>query len=90
MAENIHKEQIFTIPLRDVKLAPRWKRTTRAMRLIKKYLVRHTKVDISNIKIDKTINEKIWERGSENPPRNIRVRIMKFEDGNLEAELASN
>ncbi|MDD3912777.1 MAG: 50S ribosomal protein L31e, partial [Methanocorpusculum sp.] len=34
------------------------------------------------------INELVWARGSQKPPRRIRVRAMKFEDGQVQAELA--
>jgi large subunit ribosomal protein L31e len=46
------------------------------------------KTEPSQIKIDKTINEKVWERGSEKPPSSIRIRAAKFEDGEVQAELA--
>ena len=41
-----------------------------------------------DIKLDKSINEKVWEHGCEKPPRKIRIRAMKFEDGQVQAELA--
>lgn len=88
MAEDAIKEQVYTIPLRAVKAAPRWKRANRAMTLIKKYLIRHMKTEPSQIKIDRTVNEKVWERGSEKPPSSIRIRAAKFEDGEVQAELA--
>ncbi len=83
---DILKEQIYIIPLRDVKLAPRWKRSPRAIKEVREYLAKHMKSE--DIKLDTSINEKIWERGSEKPPRKIRVRAMKFEDGQVQAELA--
>ncbi len=83
---DILKEQIYVIPLRDVKTAPRWKRSPRAIKEIREYLAKHMKSE--DIKIDRSINEKIWERGCEKPPRKIRVRAMKFEDGQVQAELA--
>jgi large subunit ribosomal protein L31e len=46
------------------------------------------KVEPEMVKLDKTINEKIWERGTEKPPLSIRVRAAKFEDGEVQAELA--
>ena len=58
------------------------------MKLVKSYLTRHMKADPEQIKIDKTINEKLWERGSQKPPSSIRVRAAKFEDGEVQAELA--
>ncbi|WP_062400502.1 50S ribosomal protein L31e [Methanogenium cariaci] len=84
---NILNEQIYIIPLRDVKKAPRWRRSQRAMKDIRSYLMKHMKSD--DVKLDQTINEKVWERGgSEKPPRKIRIRAMKFEDGQVQAELA--
>ncbi|ADN36601.1 Ribosomal protein L31e [Methanolacinia petrolearia DSM 11571] len=83
---DILKEQIYVIPLRDVKRAPRWKRSPRAIKEIREFLAKHMKSE--DIKIDKSINEKIWEHGCEKPPRKIRIRAMKFEDGQVQAELA--
>ncbi|WOF15762.1 50S ribosomal protein L31e [Methanoplanus sp. FWC-SCC4] len=83
---DILKEQIYIIPLRDVKKAPRWKRSPKAIKEIRAFLAKHMKSE--DIKLDSSINEKIWERGSEKPPRKVRVRAMKFEDGQVQAELA--
>jgi len=71
-------ERIYTIPLRAVKKAPRWKRSNRAITLIREYLVQHTKAEY--IVLDKTINEKVWERGSQKPPSRIRVKVTEEED----------
>lgn len=88
MEGDIVKEQVYTIPLRAAKLAPKWRRANRAITLIRKYLIRHMKADPKQIKIDSTINELIWGRGSEKPPSSIRVRAAKFDDGEVQAELA--
>ncbi|SES90034.1 LSU ribosomal protein L31E [Methanococcoides vulcani] len=88
MVEDAVKEQIYTIPLRQAKLAPRWKRSNRAVLLIRKYLIRHMKAEPSQIKIDASINHKVWEKGSQKPPSSIRIRAAKFEDGEVQAELA--
>ncbi|MDI6866374.1 50S ribosomal protein L31e [Methanoculleus sp.] len=85
MVETL-KEHIYVIPLRDVKRAPRRKRCNTAIRDIRAFLVRNMKSE--DVKLDRSINEKVWERGSEKPPRKIRVRAMKFEDGQVQAELA--
>jgi len=84
MAENL-EEHIYIIPLRDTKRAPRWKRSNAAIRDIRKYLARHMKS--SDIKLDRSINEKVWELGAEKPPTKIRIRAMKMEDGQVQAEL---
>jgi large subunit ribosomal protein L31e len=88
MAGEIIKEQVYTIPLRAAKLAPRWNRANRSMILIRKYLIRHMKASPEQIKIDSTVNELIWNRGAEKPPSSIRVRAAKFDDGEVQAELA--
>lgn len=85
MVEKMN-EQIYVIPLRDVKRAPRWRRTNTAIKDIRTFLARHMKSE--DVKLDASINEKVWERGSEKPPRRIRVRAMKFDDGQVQAELA--
>jgi large subunit ribosomal protein L31e len=85
MVEKL-KEQIYIIPLRDVQHTPRWERGKRAMKAIRDFLAQHMKSE--EIKIDPSINEAVWARGSHKPPSRIRVRAMKFEDGQVEAELA--
>jgi len=84
----MEKEQVYTIPLRSVKRTARWKRSKRAIKEVRAYLVRHMKTDVENVKLDRTINEAIWKRGAQKPPRRIRVRAIRFEDGAVEAELA--
>ena len=56
---------------------------------IRKYLAHHLSAEQEKVKLDRSINEKVWERGSSNPPNKITVRAMKFDDGVVEAELAS-
>jgi large subunit ribosomal protein L31e len=85
MADKM-QEQIYIIPLRDVKRAPRWKRANTAIKDIRGYLEHHMKS--TDVKLDRSINERVWDRGSQKPPRKIRVRAMKFEDGQVQAELA--
>jgi large subunit ribosomal protein L31e len=88
MADDMVKEQIYTIPLRVVKRVPTWKRANRAVIEVKNFLVRHLKVDPVKVKLDRTINEHLWEKGCEKPPLSIRVRAVKFADGEVQAELA--
>lgn len=88
MAEDAVKEQIYTIPLRSIKDLPRYRRADKAMTFIRSFLIKHMKAESNNVKLHKTINEKIWERGMQKPPSFIRIRAAKFEDGIVEAELA--
>ncbi|MHC1631067.1 MAG: 50S ribosomal protein L31e [Methanotrichaceae archaeon] len=81
-------EQVYTIPLRDVNKVPRWKRSNRAVIEVRSYLARHMKTLPENIAFDNSLNEVIWARGSQKPPRKVRVKAVKFEDGGVEAEFA--
>ena len=49
---------------------------------------RRMKTEAEQVKLDKTINERLWEKGCEKPPLSIRVRAVKFADGEVQAELA--
>lgn len=82
-------ERVYTIPLRKVKNTPRWKRAKRATAEVRRYLEKHLKTEPENIKLDYTINEKLWERGISKPPSKIRVRAVKFDDGIVETELST-
>jgi large subunit ribosomal protein L31e len=88
MADDMVKEQIYTIPLRMARKVPTWKRANRAVIEVRDFLVRHLKVESVQIKLDRSINERLWEKGCEKPPLSIRVRAVKFADGEVQAELA--
>ena len=85
MSEEV--ERIITIPMRATKMAPRTKRAARAIKEIRDNIARHMKADVEKIWIDKSLNEKIWERGIQNPPRKITVKAVKFEDSLVEVSL---
>ncbi len=85
---KIEVERVYSLRLKHkMKRYPRWLRAKKAVKYVRKFLARHMKVPPENIKIDASINEKIWERGAENPPTRIRIRAVKFDDGVVEAEL---
>lgn len=77
-------ERIYTIPLRDVKRAPRTKRSPKAMRYIREFIEKHMKAE--DVIIDQSVNEKIWERGIEKIPTKIKVKAVK-EDETVEVTL---
>ena len=70
--------RIYTINLSKAWLTPKHKRTDRVINMIKEFAIKHMKS--SQIKIDQELNRYIWERGKTNPPRKVRVRIVKDED----------
>jgi large subunit ribosomal protein L31e len=68
-------ENIYTIPFYPQlnKTAP-YKRTPRAIKLLKEFIFKHTKVDF--VIIDEELNEFMWKRGIQKPPRKIKVRAI--------------
>jgi large subunit ribosomal protein L31e len=82
MAET---ERVYTIPLREVKTAPRWKRSKRAVYEVKKYLAKHMKTSIEDVKIGTALNEAIWARGAEKPTATGRGEGAKVRPGGVSA-----
>ncbi len=79
------EERILVIPLRDAWAASRTDRAPRAIKAIRGYVKQHLKPD--RIFIDDVLNEYIWSRGREHPPRSVRVKAIKFEDGSAVVSL---
>lgn len=97
--EEFVEERIYTIPLRRAWIMPPKKRAPRAIRIIKAFVQRHMKVGEAAIEegeeeeggriiISNEVNEKIWSRGIEKPPRKLRIRAAKDEEGNVTIFLA--
>ena len=80
------EERIYVIPLREAKRVPRQRRTQRAAKLVREFLKKHMKSD--EVKLDQGVNRKLWECGAKHPPSNIRVRVVKQDDGSVEAFIA--
>ncbi|WP_440060171.1 50S ribosomal protein L31e [Thermogladius sp. 4427co] len=74
MSESQVQKSIHVIPLARVYFGRRMNRADRAVRLIRKYVMRHFK-QAEKIIIDPRVNEYVWSRGREKPPRRIRVEI---------------
>jgi large subunit ribosomal protein L31e len=78
-------ERVYVIPLRKVKNVPRTIRAPKAIRVVKEYLQKHMKAE--EIKLDASVNEKIWERGIQKIPPKIKVKAVKEEDGSVAVTL---
>ncbi|NVM01245.1 MAG: 50S ribosomal protein L31e [Candidatus Helarchaeota archaeon] len=83
--EEILEERFYKIPLGRTKIAKRYKRAKRAINLVKEFLIRHFKPDI--LRIEPELNEYIWSRGIQKPPRSVKVRATKDRYGVVTAYL---
>jgi len=91
MSTSDFEERVITVPLRDVRKVAVQKRADRAMKLIREHLAQHFNVDGEAVRLDPSVNEKVWEKGRQNPPSKLRVRAARFvEEGEaiVEAEVA--
>jgi large subunit ribosomal protein L31e len=97
--EEIVEERIYTIPLAKAWVRPPKKRAPRAMHMIRAFITKHMKLtmrveeeeekeELPKLVISKEVNEKVWDRGIQKPPRKIRVRAAKDKDGNVTVYLA--
>jgi len=66
------EERLMTIPLRDAWATKRNNRTRAAVKTLKRQIAKHTKKEP---KLDKSLNQKIWARGDQKPPRKVKVRL---------------
>ena len=72
-------ERVYTINLGKVLLSPNNQRAKRAVNMVKEYARHHMKTQ--EIKIEEAVNHQIWKRGIKHPPRKIRVRMTKTDEG---------
>lgn len=77
---DIVSETVYTVPLRLVyKTNPNYKRSSKAGKMLKAFIKRHTKSD--KIKVEEALNHHIWARGSKKPPRVVQVKAVKDSEG---------
>jgi large subunit ribosomal protein L31e len=94
--EDIVEERFYTIPLGKAWISTRKKRAPRATRIVRNFVLKHMKVrtevdeeeEPERLVIDNEVNEKLWSRGIEKPPRKIRVRVTKDKEGVVTVLLA--
>lgn len=97
--EEFVEERIYTIPLGKAWVRPPKKRAPRAMQMVRAFVTKHMKLEmrveeeeekeeLPRLIVSNDVNEKVWGRGIEKPPRKIRVRAAKDKEGNVTVFLA--
>lgn len=74
--ENLTR--VYTINLGRAWITPVHKRTDRVINIIREFAEKNMKS--SEIKLDQDLNRQVWARGKTNPPRKVRVKMVKDED----------
>ena len=85
--EEIIDERIYTVPLRKAYwTGSRRKRANRAVRILRDFVQKHMKPE--ELVIQPEVNERIWDRGIQKPPRRIRIRATKNDENLVRVYLA--
>ncbi len=85
--EEIIDERIYTVPLRRAYwTGSRRRRANKAVRVLQQFVERHMKPE--ELLIQPEVNERIWYRGIQKPPRRIRIRATKNSDNLVRVYLA--
>ena len=79
---EVVEEKTFTIPVGRLGYATdRGHRSPKAVRDVRAYVARHMKAD--EVSISNEINQELWGRGINKPPRKITVRAVKDKEGKV-------
>ncbi|WXG45338.1 MAG: 50S ribosomal protein L31e [Candidatus Atabeyarchaeum deiterrae] len=80
------EERVYTVPLSKTRYVPYYKRASKAILLLRGFFTRHMKAE--RVIFSKELNEAIWVNGIRNPPRKVRVRATKDDEGNVTLYIA--
>jgi large subunit ribosomal protein L31e len=78
MSKGAGEERVYTVPLRHAWVAPIKKRVPRALRILREFAKKNMKAD--EVLISQEVSERLWSRGIQGAPRQIRVRAVRDED----------
>lgn len=70
----------YVVNLRRAYEASRTKRAKYAIGLIRRFVARHMKVEEGKVKLSEELNEFVWSRGMEKPPRKVRIEVERRDD----------
>ncbi len=75
--DRLVKGFVYIVPLSRVYWGRRTNRADRAVKLLKRFVARHVKAD--RIIIYNEVNNYIWSRGREKPPRRVKILVLVYE-----------
>ncbi len=74
-------EREYIINIREkIRNVPIYKKTPKAIKSIKEFIVRHMKIrdrDLKKVRLDIYLNEYLWHRGIKNPPTRLKVKAIQ-------------
>lgn len=79
-------ERTYIVPFKRIHNTAPIRRGKKAIRILREFIQRHMKPN--EIIIHPEVNEEIWKRGIEKPPKKIRIRTTKDKEGLVYVYLA--
>lgn len=77
-------ERLYTINFSKIYALGRHReRARKAIKFLRAFSARHMKADEGKVVIGADVNEFVWKRGIQKPPRKLRVKMMKDKDGTV-------
>ncbi|MBN2153599.1 MAG: 60S ribosomal protein L31 [Candidatus Lokiarchaeota archaeon] len=84
--EEITEERTYVVPLSRAYASPRKYRAKKAVIILREFFKRHMKA--TDLVILPEVNDEIWSRSIERPPRKIKIRALKNIEGKVTLYLA--
>ncbi len=80
-------DMIYTLSLGRLYWGRRSNRSNRAIKYIRKFVIRH--FHVNDVLIDPLVNQYIWSRSREKPPRRITIRVVRIKENVARVMLAN-
>ena len=73
-------EREYVIPLGRAVLAAKYRRTEKAVQMVRYFVARHMRTKPESVKLDPSLNELIWSKGIQAKWRRVKVKVSKEEE----------
>ncbi len=80
MVDEQQLDRLYTVNLSDAYSHQHTKRAKWAIALLRSFVAQHLKVAASKVKLSTNISSTLYTRGIQNPPRSIKIRVIKSGD----------
>jgi len=70
-------ERIYTVPLGKAYEYKRTNRVPRAVKLLRQFVSRHMKTELASVLVSTSVNNLLWTRSIQKPPRRVKVRVIR-------------
>ncbi len=69
-------EKLFTVGMQVVYNFPVTRRMAKANTFLRRFVFKHSRVREAGVFFSNGLNERLWERGREHPPRKLKIKVL--------------